>query len=418
MDKIKIRGGKKLSGSIDVSGSKNAALPILFSSLVSNQKSVYRNVPVLQDIRTTIKLLNSIGCECVFNEATHEITIDNSKVNKHEAPYDLVRTMRASVLVLGPLVAKYGRAKVSLPGGCAIGTRPINFHLEALEKLGATIHLEGGYVIAEAKKLRGNKVTFPFPSVGATENILMAAAIADGESVLENCALEPEITDLARALKTMGAKIEGEGTPTLRIQGNRDLKGADHSVMGDRIEAGTFLIAGFMTGGAVTVEGLAPEYLESVLVKLEHAGANVKRNKNSIEVKSNGRLKATDIETAPFPGFPTDMQAQFMAAMTIANGESTIIENIFENRYMHVPELNRLGADIQIQGNKAVVHGKEKLLGAPLTATDLRASASLILGGLCAAGETIVNRVYHLDRGYENVEKKLRSIGADIERIP
>ncbi len=417
MDKILIRGGNKISGKVKVSGSKNAALPILFSSLLSDQKSNFKNVPILQDIRTTLKLLNSLGSDCQFDEKKNEVVMNPSRVNQYEAPYDLVRTMRASVLVLGPLLARYGKAKVSLPGGCAIGTRPINFHLDALEKLGAQILLENGYVIATSKRLKGNEIKFPFPSVGATENLMMAAVLAEGETVMRNCAREPEIVDLARALRSMGAVIEGEGSSTIHIQGKESLSGANYSVMGDRIEAGTFLSAAFITGGSVQTEGLSSEFLEAVLEKFETAGAEVIRNNDSIELRSKGKPLSTPIETGPYPGFPTDMQAQFMAVMSIAKGESVITETIFENRFMHVPELNRLGAEIHVQGNKAVVKGKEKLLGAPLTATDLRASASLVLGGLCAQGETVVNRVYHLDRGYENMEMKLRSLGADIERI-
>jgi UDP-N-acetylglucosamine 1-carboxyvinyltransferase len=325
--------------------------------------------------------------------------------------------MRASVVVLGPLLARFGKAKVSMPGGCAIGARPINFHLTGLEKLGAHIELEGGYVIASAKKLRGARVGFEFPSVGATENVMMAAVLAEGESVLENCAKEPEIIDLARTLRAMGAKLEGEGTEVIRIQGTPSLHGCDYEVMGDRIETGTFLAAGIATRGDVRVEGLAPEFLESVLLKFEDAGAQVIREKNAIRVKASGRPRSTDITTLPYPGFPTDMQAQFMSLMAVADGASLISETIFENRFMHVPELLRLGADITIRGNSAMIRGTESLIGAPVMATDLRASASLIIGGLCARGETTVNRIYHLDRGYEQMELKLAALGADIERV-
>ena len=417
MDKIRIIGGKALQGSVTVSGAKNAALPILFSSLLTGESCRFRRVPLLQDIRTTLKILKLMGVQVIEHLETNEVTLTAARLSSLEASYDLVRTMRASVLTLGPLVARFGEAKVSLPGGCAIGARPINFHLHGLERLGATIELEGGYVIARAKKLRGNRVGFEFPSVGATENILMAAALAEGESLLENCAREPEIVDLARALRAMGARIEGEGTPEIRVQGVTELKGCDFSIMGDRIEAGTFLAAAFATRGAVTVEGVEAEHLESVLVKLEEAGARITRGQNSVTLESQGRARATDITTLPHPGFPTDMQAQFMTLMAVAEGASVITETIFENRFMHVPELVRVGADISIRGNTALVRGKKELRGAPLMATDLRASASLVLAGLCAEGETTVNRIYHLDRGYERMEEKLRSLGADILRV-
>lgn len=417
MDKIKVSGGKPLHGTVEASGSKNAALPILFASLLGDGASRFDRVPDLQDIRTTLKLLSQMGVE-TEKKGEHSFTLKPGSNVICEAPYDLVRTMRASVVVLGPLLARYGRAKVSLPGGCAIGARPINFHLAGLEKLGAKIELEGGYVIAEAKRLQGARVPFQFPSVGATENVMMAAVLAKGESILENCAKEPEIIDLARALRSMGAVIEGEGTEVIRVQGRDSLKGADYSVMGDRIEAGTYLCAAFATGGSVRVEGIDSESLESLLVKLEEAGAQIARGKDFVELASKGaKPRGTDITTLPFPGFPTDMQAQFMALMAVADGVSVITETIFENRFMHVPELARLGADITIRGNTAVVRGKPKLLGAPLMATDLRASASLIIGGLCAEGETIVNRIYHLDRGYECMEEKLKRLGGQVERL-
>ncbi|MBL7715475.1 MAG: UDP-N-acetylglucosamine 1-carboxyvinyltransferase [Bdellovibrionales bacterium] len=417
MDQIRVRGGKKLRGKVQASGSKNAALPILFATLLSEQKTELTRVPVLQDIRTTLKLLQSMGAEVVSDFAGNRVEITPKDIFTQEAPYDLVRTMRASVVVLGPLLARFGHAKVSLPGGCAIGARPINYHLVGLEKLGAKIELEHGYVIARAKKLVGNRVTFEFPSVGATENILMAATLAQGESVIENCAKEPEITDLARMLRAMGAEIEGEGTETIRVQGKAALHGARYPVMADRIEVGTFLAAAMATEGDVTVEGLNPVDLESVLVKFEEAGAEVTRAKESIRLRSNGRAKATDITTLPFPGFPTDMQAQFMTAMVLAEGASLITETIFENRFMHVPELNRLGADITIRGNSALVRGVPGLTAAPMMATDLRASASLILGALAAKGESVIRRIYHLDRGYERIEEKLKVLGADVERV-
>jgi len=417
MDKMKIRGGKVLRGEVEASGSKNAALPILFSSLLTEERCRYTRVPGLQDIRTTLKLLSMLGVEEKSDLSRNEVTLRAAQVNTYEAPYDLVRTMRASVVVLGPLLARFGYAKVSLPGGCAIGARPINYHLTGLEKLGAKIDLEQGYVIASAKRLRGARVPFEFPSVGATENVMMAAALAQGESVLENCAKEPEIVDLAQVLKAMGAEIEGEGTETIRIQGKDRLHGCDFAIMGDRIEAGTFLAAGFMTQGDVTVRGIAPETLEAVLVKFEAAGAKITRARDSVRLQAMQRARATDVTTLPFPGFPTDMQAQFMAVMAVAEGASLITETIFENRFMHVPELTRLGADITIRGKSALVRGVGQLIGAPIMATDLRASASLSLGGLVASGETIVNRIYHLDRGYEAMEKKLQTLGADIERV-
>jgi UDP-N-acetylglucosamine 1-carboxyvinyltransferase len=425
MDKMRIHGGKRLSGSVQISGAKNAALPILISSILAEGKCDFGRVPDLQDVRTTLKLLEQLGISVTSSletanpnsQVSPQVIIDATRIEKFEAPYDLVRTMRASVVVLGPLLARLGRAKVSLPGGCAIGARPIGFHLTGLEKLGAKIELDGGYVIASAKRLKGNRVPFDFPSVGATENVMMAAVLADGESILENCAREPEIVDLARTLRAMGAELEGEGTETIRIQGKHALKGCKYDIMGDRIEAGTYLAAGFGTRGDVTVEGIAPEHLESVLAKFEEAGAVISREKNSVRIIAKDRAKGVDMTTQPFPGYPTDMQAQFMAVMTVSSGASMISENIFENRFMHVPELVRLGADITIRGNTALIRGKEKLLGAPLMATDLRASASLILGGLFAEGETTVNRIYHLDRGYERMERKLQKLGASIERV-
>lgn len=417
MDKIRIRGGKPLHGTVKISGAKNAALPILFASLLTEKPCRFRRTPNLQDIRTTASLLGQLGVKVTDRLSSNEIVLEAKQVLSQEAPYDLVRKMRASVIVLGPLLARFGRAKVSLPGGCAIGARPINYHLAGFKDLGATIELEGGYVLASAKRLRGGRVAFEFPSVGATENVMMAAVLADGESVLENCAREPEIVDLARVLRAMGAMIEGEGTETIRVQGKAKLQGCDYEIMGDRIEAGTFLAAAFATGGSVRVEGLDPFNLEAALAKLEESGAVITRGDHVIELEAKGRPRGVDLTTLPFPGFPTDMQAQFMAAMAVGDGASLITETIFENRFMHVPELMRLGADITIRGNSAMVRGVKRLTGAQLMATDLRASASLIIGGLCAEGESVVNRIYHLDRGYERMEEKLRSLGAEIERI-
>jgi UDP-N-acetylglucosamine 1-carboxyvinyltransferase len=416
MDKVRITGGVPLRGTVKVSGSKNSALPILFATLLTDETVELDRVPDLQDIRTSHALLEQMGVE-VASVSPGAWKYRAANVLSQEAPYDLVRKMRASVLVLGPLLARFGSAKVSLPGGCAIGARPINFHLAGLEKLGAKIQLEQGYVLASAKRLKGARVVFDFPSVGATENLMMAASLAQGESVLENCAKEPEIVDLARLLSAMGVKTEGAGTERILIQGRDRLHAAKHAVIGDRIEAGTYLAAAMTTRGSVQVEGIEPEILESVLVKMEEAGAKITRAKDAISIDSPTRPRAVDFSTQPFPGFPTDMQAQLMAVLCLAEGASTIEETIFENRYMHVPELTRLGADISIKANTAIIRGKERLIGAPLMATDLRASASLVVAGLAAEGETIVNRIYHLDRGYERMEEKLRGLGARIERL-
>ncbi len=417
MDKMRIIGGNSLRGTVKVSGAKNAALPILIASLLTDEPCIFENVPNLQDIRTTFKLLQFMGVHVDSKMDHNEVTLNAKGVNRFEAPYDLVRTMRASVVVLGPLLARFGEAKVSLPGGCAIGARPINYHLAGLEKMGARINLDAGYVRAIASKLKGARIALEFPSVGATQNLMMAATLAEGETILENCAKEPENVDLARVLRAMGAEIYGEGTEVIRIQGKPKLHGCRYQVMGDRIEAGTYLSAALATGGQVRVEGISSEVLESVLVRFEEAGAKIQRDPQFIELASHGRPKAVNITTLPYPGFPTDMQAQFMAVMAVAEGSSVITETIFENRFMHVPELQRLGANITIRGNIAVIQGQPTLKGAPLMATDLRASASLLIGGLVAEGETIVNRIYHLDRGYEGIEAKLSKLGAEIERV-
>jgi UDP-N-acetylglucosamine 1-carboxyvinyltransferase len=417
MDQMKIQGGKALQGEVEVSGAKNAALPILVSGILAGGKATFERIPDLMDIRTLNKILINLGMTVEFDRAANRAVLDASGINHFEAPYELVKTMRASVFVLGPLVSRYGRARVSLPGGCAIGARPINYHLTGLEKLGAKITLEEGYVIAEAKRLVGNRVAFEYPSVGATENILMAATLARGETLMENCAKEPEIVDLARALRAMGAQIEGEGTETIRVQGKDSLGGCNHSVIGDRIEAGTFLAAAFATQGQVKVRGINSEFLEPVLVKFEEAGATVERGSNHVMLRASARAKGTDVTTLPHPGFPTDMQAQFMSVMCVADGVSVMTETVFENRFMHVPELARLGADITVKGKSALIKGKSLLKGAPVMATDLRASASLIIAGLAAEGETRVSRIYHLDRGYEKMEKKLAQLGAQIERV-
>jgi len=417
MEKLRIMGGNRLEGSVGISGAKNAALPILFATLLSTEKSTIRNVPALADIRTTLKVLEALGVRTSFDENSHTIVADGTSIESIEAPYDLVRTMRASVLTLGPLLARKGEAKVSLPGGCAIGARPIDFHLSALEALGASFSIENGYIHGTAKHgLRGGIMKLPFPSVGATENALMAAALAEGTSIIENAAREPEIIDLSEALRTMGAEIEGAGDSSIAIRGKASLRGMNHAVAPDRVEAATFLCAGLITGGSVETKGIAPGFLDSALDALEKMGARIERMPHSVRASFSGSLEPVSLETAPFPGFPTDMQAQFMALAVRANGQSTIKESIFENRFMHVPELCRLGAKIKVQGSVAVVDGPCSLTGATVMATDLRASASLILAGLAAKGETNVRRIYHLDRGYERIEEKLQSLGADILR--
>ncbi len=417
MKKLKIIGGKRLEGQVAISGAKNAALPILFATLLSSGKSRIENIPALADIETTLKVLSALGLRANFNQQGHSIDVEGESLHSIEAPYDLVRTMRASVLVLGPLLARRGEAKVSLPGGCAIGARPVDFHLSALEALGAQFTIESGYIHGIAPNgLKGNRMKLPFPSVGATENALMAATLAVGTSIIENAAREPEIIDLAKALRSMGAEIKGEGQSEIIIQGRTSLKGMNHSVAPDRVEAATFLCSGLITGGSVETIGISPEFLDSALDALQQMGAKIERFSNSIRASFIGPLSPISIETAPFPGFPTDMQAQFMALATQVQGQSVIRESIFENRFMHVPELCRLGAKIKVQGNVARVDGPSPLTGATVMATDLRASASLILAGLAAKGETNVRRIYHLDRGYEQIEKKLQNLGASITR--
>jgi len=416
MDKIVVRGGAPLHGRVRVSGSKNAALPILVSSLLVGGKTTFRNVPGLMDIHSIVCLLSELGA--TVDRAEDWVTIDATTIDCVEAPYDLVRKMRASILVLGPLVARMGRAKVSMPGGCAIGDRPIDLHLKGLEAMGATIRLEQGYVEAEATRLKGARIVFDTVSVGATENIMMAATLAEGVTILSNAAREPEIIALADVLNAMGAKVEGAGTPELTITGVPHLSPVDTAIIPDRIEAGTFMVAAAMTGGDVEVTACAPEHMEHTLSKLEEAGATLEVGKDSVRVIGPKAIKNVDIRTAPYPGFPTDMQAQFMAMLTLADGASVIHETIFENRFIHVSELKRMGAEIVLKGNDvATVKGIKRLSGAQVMASDLRASASLILSGLVAEGETVVNRVYHLDRGYEHIETKLRGLGADIERI-
>ena len=417
MEILKIVGGTKLTGEVSISGAKNAALPILFASILSEEPSIIKNIPLLADINTTLKVLDALGLKTFFKLEDHAIEIDGRQLLSIEAPYELVRTMRASVLVLGPLLARKGEAKVSLPGGCAIGARPVDFHLSALEKMGAEFKIESGYIHGVAKNgLKGAVMPLPFPSVGATENALMAAVLAEGVSEIQNAACEPEIVDLANALRSMGADISGEGSPTIRITGVKKLKGMRHSVAPDRVEAATFLCAGLITQGCVTVQGINESYLSSALDLLKEMGGKISSTENSVTAEYLTPLHSVNIETSPFPGFPTDMQAQFMALMTQANGSSQIKETIFENRFMHVPELIRLGARIKIQGNEAMVEGPIPLSGAIVMATDLRASASLIIAGLAAKGETVIRRIYHLDRGYEQIEKKLQGLGAQISR--
>ena len=416
MDQLVIRGGKPLTGEIRVSGAKNAALPLMAAALLTEEPLELGNAPRLVDILTMAKLLRHMGVE-ITGDRTPTLRLQARSIPRPEAPYDLVRTMRASVLVLGPLVARMGHARVSLPGGCAIGPRPINLHLQGLERLGASIRLDQGYVEAEARRLRGARIAFDLQTVTGTENLMMAAALGEGTTVLENAACEPEVVDLARLLNAMGAKVEGAGTATITIHGVSVLAGALHRITPDRIEAGTFAVAAAITGGDVTIRDCQPAHLEAITAKLEESGSRIEAGRDALRVTGTGNPRAVDVRTQPFPGFATDMQAQIMALMTIAEGRSVITEAVFENRFMHVNELLRMGADITIAGNTAVVQGVPQLLGAPVMATDLRASASLILAGLAARGTTTVSRIYHLDRGYEAIEQKLSALGADIQRV-
>lgn len=416
MDKMAVQSGAKLKGSVSASGAKNSALPLIFSSLLAEGEHVFHNVPDLVDVKSANQLLEFLGCEVSYKDHTLRIFVKGKKTV--EAPYDIVRKMRASILVLGPLLARFREAKVSLPGGCAIGTRPIDLHLEGMRALGAEITVDAGYVFGKTKKLAGAKILFESPTVGGTENIMMAASLADGETVIENAAKEPEIVDLANYINKMGGRIEGAGTSILKITGVEKLKAAEHTVIPDRIEAGTLLIAGAITGGEVTVTKCVPEDLEALVAKMRESGFKVTADKNSLTVGSCSGWRGVDITTSPHPAFPTDLQAQFMALMCQAQGTSVITETVFENRFMHVQELTRLNADITPKTRVAVVRGTPgKLTGAPVMATDLRASACLVLAGLVAQGETVVNRIYHLDRGYENMEAKLTSLGAKIRRV-
>ena len=414
MDGIRIRGGKPLSGRVRVSGSKNAALPILCATLLSEGESQLRNVPDLRDIGTTGKLLETMGC--AVRCAPPIVTVKPQNVTP-EAPYELVKQMRASVLVLGPLVARFGKAKVSLPGGCQIGSRPVDQHLKGLEALGATIRVEHGYVMAAAPRLRGAEIVFDMPTVTGTENLMMAAALAKGRTTLVNSAREPEVIELARVLNKMGAKVQGAGTPVIEIEGRDELAPFDHAIIADRIEAGTYLVAAAAAGGDVLVENVPVEDLEALVSKMRASGVTMEPDGLGVRVVRNGRLRSVDVTTSPHPGFPTDMQAQFMVMMCLAEGTSRISETVFENRFMHVPELGRMGADIEVQGHTAFVRHARKLEGTEVMATDLRASASLVIAGLVADGETLVRRVYHLDRGYERMEAKLEALGADVARI-
>lgn len=419
MDKFVIRGGEPLLGTVRISGAKNAALPCMAAALLTDQPVVLENIPQVRDIQTTRNLLAAMGAEVElgFGRAHHRTSIQCANLSSPEASYELVKTMRASTLVLGPLVARCGRARVSLPGGCAIGARPIDLHIKGLEQLGAKITQEHGYVEASATRLKGAEIAFDKITVTGTEDLLMAATLAEGETVLRNCAREPEVADLADLLNKMGASIEGAGTSTIRVQGVSKLHGAKHRIIPDRIEAGTFIIAGAMTGGDLNIAGCEPTHLDTVLSKLREVGVKLKINGESVRVMGDNPFTAADMSTEEHPGFPTDCQAQYMALATQAEGTSVITENIFENRFMHAQELVRMGANIKIEGRRAVVRGRTPLSAAAVLASDLRASASLVLAALVADGETIIDRVYHIDRGYEHIEEKLRGVGAQIRRI-
>ena len=415
MQKLKIRGGKTLNGSVRISGAKNAALPIISAALLSAEPLALTNVPQLNDIGTMVKLLAQMGV--VAQRDGQSLALSAANIADKTAPYEMVKTMRASILVLGPLLARFGEAKVSLPGGCAIGARPVDLHIKGLEAMGATITIEAGYIIASAARLKGVRFLMETVTVTGTENLMMAACLADGTTVLENAAREPEVVDLARCLIAMGAKITGHGTDKITIVGIERLHAADYNVMPDRIETGTFLVAVAATGGDVTLTGAAPDTLDAVIDRLREAGATITATADTLRIVASGRLASISLKTAPYPAFPTDMQAQFIALNCIASGTAVVTETIFENRFMHVQELVRLGAKIDIEGNTAIVHGVTKLTGAGVMATDLRASACLVIAGLVADGETIIDRIYHLDRGYDHIEAKLTAIGAQIERV-
>ena len=418
MDKLIIKGGTPLNGTIRISGAKNAALPIMMATLLADEPVTVCNVPHLHDVTTTMELLGQMGVGLMVDEYMN-VETDSSTIHEFYAPYEMVKTMRASILVLGPLLARYGRADVSLPGGCAIGTRPVDLHIHALEAMGARIDVEGGYIRARADRLKGVNLFLDMVTVTGTENIMMAAALARGTTVIENAAREPEVIDLANCLNSMGAQISGAGTDTIVIDGVERLRGTRYSVLPDRIETGTYLVGAALTGGRVTLKDTRPHILDAVLVKLEEAGAELDVGENWITLDMKGRRpRAVDVRTAPYPAFPTDMQAQFTALNAVADGSGTITETVFENRFMHVPELQRMGADLKLKGNTTISVGVESLVGAPVMATDLRASASLVLAGLVADSETIVDRIYHIDRGYQCIEEKLAQLGANIRRVP
>jgi UDP-N-acetylglucosamine 1-carboxyvinyltransferase len=418
MDKLQVAGGIPLQGEVRVSGAKNAALPIIASTLLASEPVAVGNVPHLQDVTTMIELLGRMGVTVTVDERMN-VEVDADTLRQPVAPYDLVKTMRASILVLGPLLARFGQADVSLPGGCAIGARPVNIHVAGLQAMGAEISIENGYIRARASRLRGARLVLDTVTVTGTENLMMAAALADGQTVLENAAREPEVVDLADCLNALGAKVRGAGTGTIVIDGVERMHGGSHRVLPDRIEAGTYLVAGAITRGHVHLKQAAPGHLDAVLAKLQEAGATVTSGADWIELDMRGRRpRSVDLRTAPYPAFPTDMQAQFAALDTVADGVGTIIETIFENRFMHMLEMRRLGAEIRLEGNTAIIKGVPKLQAAPVMATDLRASASLVLAGLVAEGRTVIDRIYHIDRGYEAIEEKLAALGADIKRIP
>lgn len=418
MDKLLIDGGVRLAGKVSMSGAKNAALPILAGTLLATEPVVLSNVPHLKDVTTTLALLQTLGAEITVDDRL-KVEVDSRNVNSYQAPYDLVKTMRASILVLGPLLARFGKADVSLPGGCAIGARPVDLHVAGLRSMGADIKVENGFIKARAERLKGAHIVFDIVTVTGTENLLMAAVLADGETVLENAAREPEVVDLANFLMVMGAQIEGAGSGTMTIQGVPFLRGAEYTILPDRIETGTYLVGAAMTGGHVRLENTAPETLEAVLIKLREAGADITLGDDWIELDMHGkRPTAVNVRTAPYPAFPTDMQAQFCALNAVASGTGMVTETIFENRFQHVLEMQRMGANIRLKGNTAICTGVENLTAAPVMATDLRASAGLVLAGLAASGQTLVDRIYHVDRGYERIEEKLLQLGATIRRVP
>ncbi|MFL2545762.1 MAG: UDP-N-acetylglucosamine 1-carboxyvinyltransferase [Candidatus Rariloculaceae bacterium] len=418
MDRLEITGGERLSGEVVISGAKNAALPILAASLLAEGPVVLENVPHLNDVTTTVKLLRRMGVGITFHDGVR-LEIDAGEINEFLAPYDFVKTMRSSVLVLGPLLTRFGCADVSLPGGCAIGARPINLHVTGLQAMGADISIDNGYITARADRLHGARLILDTVTVTGTENLMMAAVLAKGETVIENAAREPEVVDLANFLTLMGAQIEGAGTDSISIQGVEKLTGATYSILPDRIESGTYLVAAAITGGKVKIKRTRPDHLDAVLMKLNEAGATIRSGPDWIELDMTGRRPlAVDLRTAPYPGFPTDMQAQFCALNAVAEGTGTVVETVFENRFMHLHELQRMGAQLTVEGNTAITRGVERLEGAPVMATDLRASASLVLAALVAGGVTVVDRIYHIDRGYERIEEKLSQLGAEIRRLP